>query len=189
MNAVPSDPALRNATAATPRFNSDLLQVAKTYPVLVSRFLQERHANGEYSAAAMRQFHPDLRELDDATGYTAQTKAETGHFRTTTVVQTYDNRAALILTHRCLVYCRFCFRKDFVGFPSSQIDLAQIEAGLDYIAGNEKIIDVLVTGGDPLALSNAKLLPILRRLAAIRHVGTIRIHSRAVSVAPERIDD
>jgi lysine 2,3-aminomutase len=89
----------------------------------------------------------------------------------------------------CPVYCRFCFRRESVGpgQPTMLSDAALAEA-CDYIAARPEIWEVVLTGGDPLALSPRRIAAVTARLAAIAHVKILRWHSRVPVVAPERID-
>lgn len=167
----------------------ELARVEATYPVAVTPFLTRRVREGNYSLQALRQFLPDARELDKIDGFVADPTGEGELHPEESVLQTYDNRLALMLTHQCLVYCRFCFRKDFVGFPEHQISEKQLEHALNYVATHTAIEDVLLSGGDPLALPNKKLIPFLKRLTQVPHLKAIRIHSRAISTVPSRIDD
>jgi KamA family protein len=178
-------------------FASDLLgqplsssqKVASVFPFKLSRFLADRITDGTYSLAAARQYLPDARELIEAPAATFDPCNEGAYKVADQVIQRYENRAALIATHHCLVYCRFCFRRDFVGYKESRIATEALEAGIEYLASNPANRDVLLTGGDPLALPNRQLIPLLRRLSDIPHLRVIRIHSRALSVQPDRFND
>jgi KamA family protein len=164
-------------------------KVAGLFPFKLSRFLSDRLAAGTYSLSAARQFLPDGRELIDVATAAFDPCNEASYKVADQVIQRYQNRAALVATHHCLVYCRFCFRRDFVGFKASRITDDALESGLRYLESNSANRDVLVTGGDPLALPNRQLIPLLERLSAIPHLQVIRVHSRALSVQPDRIDD
>ena len=94
----------------------------------------------------------------------------------------------LKVTHTCAVYCRFCFRRDMVG-PGGDGDLtgADLDAALTYVAERPEVWEVILTGGDPLVLSDRRLAHLLGRLAAIDHVKVIRIHTRMPVADPARI--
>lgn len=167
----------------------ELSRVDATYPFALSPFLARRVEEGTYSLEALRQYLPDARELDQVAGYVADPTGEGDLHPEESILQTYDNRLAMVLTHQCLVYCRFCFRKDFVGFPEHQISNTQLEQALAYVTAHTEIEDVLLSGGDPLAMPNRRLIPFLKRLIQIPHLKAIRIHSRAVATVPSRIDN
>ncbi len=75
-----------------------------------------------------------------------------------------------------------------MGFPEHQVSDADLEHALAYVATHSEIEDILLSGGDPLAMPNRRLIPFLKRLIQIPHLKTIRIHSRAVATVPTRID-
>jgi lysine 2,3-aminomutase len=100
----------------------------------------------------------------------------------------YPDRVLLLITDRCPMYCRFCTRKRMVG-RTSDITERTIAAGIEYIRAHTEIRDVLLSGGDPLMVNDAKLEGIISRLRAIPHVEIIRIGTRFPCVLPSRITD
>jgi lysine 2,3-aminomutase len=100
-------------------------------------------------------------------------------------VHRYNDRVLLKLLTVCPVYCRFCFRRETVGRgKGDMLSSAETQAALDYIAATLQIYEVILTGGDPLALSPRRLRAVAERLAAIPHVAVLRIHTRAPTAAP-----
>jgi lysine 2,3-aminomutase len=88
----------------------------------------------------------------------------------------------------CPVYCRFCFRRAKIGqADGGMLPAEQLDGALEYIAGHQSIREVILSGGDPLGLSDRRLAEILDRLDAIDHVDTVRIHSRVPVADPTRI--
>lgn len=172
----------------TAQDSETLEQVDNTYPVKVSEFLTRRIAEGNYGQSAARQFVPDQRELISGDGFTVDPVGESTLRPAIAVVQAYENRVAIVATQRCLAYCRYCFRKHFVGHDANSVPPEAQDQAVEYLRDNAHITDVLLTGGDPLAMPNRRLLPFLDQVLSIPHVKTVRVHSRAVSVRPERID-
>ncbi|WP_353269610.1 KamA family radical SAM protein [Wolbachia endosymbiont (group A) of Myopa testacea] len=168
---------------------SQLKDVANKYPVLMTPFITKRISNGTYSKNAALQYLPNVQELTDNLGSKYDPCNERSFKQTNNLIRKYSNRVALILTHRCLSYCRFCFRKDFVGYDNQSIKLQDIEDSINYIENHSECRDVLLSGGDPLAISNKSLFPVLERLCLIPHVKSLRIHTRALSLAPHRINN
>lgn len=113
---------------------------------------------------------------------------EDTHNPVKTVVHKYPDRALFLVVDRCGIYCRHCNRRRLVGGEQPP-NHDEIDEGLAYIAKTKRIRDVLLSGGDPLLLSTARLDSILTRLRAIKHVETIRIGTRLPVVCPMRIDD
>lgn len=99
----------------------------------------------------------------------------------------YPDRVLLLVTDQCSMYCRHCTRRRFAGQHDSAIAMEQIDRCIDYVARTPQVRDVLLSGGDPLLLSDDKLEYIISRLRAIEHVEIIRIGSRTPVVCPQRI--
>ena len=104
------------------------------------------------------------------------------------VVHRYPDRALFLVTDYCSTYCRYCTRSRMVGDRSTRrFDIRQWERALAYIENTPSIRDVLLSGGDPLTLSNDRLEWLLSRLRCIPHVEFIRIGTKAPVVLPQRI--
>ena len=137
-----------------------------------------------------RQFLPNAAELDRNASELADPIGDAAHSPVEGIVHRYPDRVLLKLLHVCPVYCRFCFRREMVG-PGASATLAApaVEAAIAYIAQHPAIWEVILTGGDPLALSPRRLNEVMTRLAAIDHVKIIRLHSRVPAVDPGRVTD
>jgi len=105
------------------------------------------------------------------------------------IVHRYPDRVLLYTNHNCAVYCRFCTRKRKVGNPASMPDRDEEDEAIAYIAEHREIRDVIVSGGDPLSLSNNRLERLLGKIHAIPHVEIIRVGTRNPVTLPQRIDD
>lgn len=167
----------------------ELVKTVGVYPFALTPFLRQRVEEGTYSLAALRQFLPVAQELQDTVGFSSDPAGESHKHPIPAILQTYENRLVILLSYQCLVYCRFCVRKALVGKPEYTITHEQLEQALSYVRAHSEIEDVVLSGGDPLAVPNRHLLPFLRELLAIPHVKVIRIDSRALSTMPKRIDE
>ncbi len=104
------------------------------------------------------------------------------------IVHRYPDRVLFLVTDLCATYCRYCTRSRIFGREHSCfIDTAKWQRALDYIAANPNIRDVLLSGGDPLTLSDDRLEWLLSRLKDISHVELIRIGTKVPAVLPQRI--
>jgi lysine 2,3-aminomutase len=103
------------------------------------------------------------------------------------ITHRYPDRVLFYTTHNCPVYCRHCTRKRKVADPTSAAARKQVDDGLDYIALHPEIRDVVISGGDPLSLSDERLDDILGRLRAIPHVEIFRLGTRNLVTLPQRI--
>jgi len=102
------------------------------------------------------------------------------------LVHRYPDRVLLMVTTQCPIYCRFCTRKRLIGQPG-YVTKQTIQQGIDYIAQHPEVRDVILSGGDPLLLSDDYLEWILKSLRAIPHLELIRIGSRVPGSLPQRI--
>jgi len=115
--------------------------------------------------------------------------ADEAHTPVPGVTRRHRDRALLKPTYACAVYCRFCFRRYAVGQGEETLRRGELEAALSYIAKTTELWEVILTGGDPLVLSDGRLAEILDRLRAIEHVKVLRVHTRAPAVLPARVTD
>ena len=113
--------------------------------------------------------------------------AEEAHMAAPGVTHRYPDRVLFYVTHNCPVYCRHCTRKRKVGDPESAQRRDELESGLRYIEQNRAVRDVLLSGGDPLTLSDVRLQELLERLARIEHVEVLRLGTRNPVTLPQRI--
>ncbi|MCA0425233.1 MAG: lysine-2,3-aminomutase-like protein [Proteobacteria bacterium] len=135
-----------------------------------------------------RQFLPTAAELVTLPEERADPIGDHVHSPLPGLVHRYPDRVLLKLTHTCPVYCRFCFRREMVGpAGDGMMDRAAFEAALAYVAARPEIVEVILTGGDPLILSARRIAEVTRSIAAIAHVRILRWHTRVPVVAPERI--
>ncbi len=113
--------------------------------------------------------------------------AEESHMPVPGLTHRYPDRVLLYVSHHCPVYCRHCTRKRKVSDPGSAPLKNQIDTAISYIEKNSEIRDVLVSGGDPLSLSDDRLVEIFRKLRKIPHVEILRLSTRNLVTLPQRI--
>ncbi|MFZ5597284.1 MAG: lysine 2,3-aminomutase [Bacillota bacterium] len=99
----------------------------------------------------------------------------------------YPDRALLLVTDTCSMYCRHCTRRRLAGQQDKAMPVSRLDRAIAYIKNNSAIRDVVISGGDPLTLSDGHIEGILRKLRSIRHVEIIRIGTRTPVVLPQRI--
>jgi lysine 2,3-aminomutase len=166
----------------------ELERVAARYAVAITPAMAGLVEPGEPSDPIARQFVPTSAELEHAAGERDDPIGDDAHSPCEGIVHRYPDRVLLKLTHVCAVYCRFCFRRERVGPRGRGMLLARAQSrALAYIADRPQIWEVILSGGDPLILSDRRLGDVMKRLAAIRHVKVVRIHTKMPVVAPERI--
>jgi lysine 2,3-aminomutase len=131
------------------------------------------------------QYVPTVQELEIEDGI-VDSLAEDAHSPVPNITHRYPDRALFLVSPVCASYCRFCTRRRKVGDPE-KIPMAQLESAFRYLEEHSEIRDVIMSGGDPLLLSDRRLDEICARLRAIPHLEIIRIGSRVPCHLPERI--
>ena len=139
----------------------------------------------EIGDANWNQFIPTVQELEIVDGV-IDSLDEDGDSPVPNITHRYPDRVLFLVSPVCASYCRFCTRRRKVGDPE-KIPLNQYESAFEYIAAHPEVRDVILSGGDPMMLSDRRLEYILQRLRAIPHVEIIRLGSRITSHLPERI--
>ena len=134
-----------------------------------------------------RQAVPTAHELEAAPYESADPLHEDTDSPVKGLTHRYPDRVLFLVTDQCSMYCRHCTRRRFAGQHDKAVPWEQIEACIDYIRRHTEVRDVLLSGGDPLMLSDALLERILIELRAIEHVEIIRIGTRTPVVCPQRI--
>lgn len=102
------------------------------------------------------------------------------------IVHRYPDRVLFLITHECAFYCRYCTRRRIVG-DQEAISTRMLDRAIDYVRSNTKVRDVLLSGGDPLGVPDARLEYVIAALRRIEHVEIIRIGTRMPVVMPQRI--
>jgi lysine 2,3-aminomutase len=135
--------------------------------------------------AMWNQYIPSMQELDIHDGV-IDSLDEDGDSPVPNITHRYPDRALFLVSPVCASYCRFCTRRRKVG-DAEKIPLNQYDSAFEYLAQHTEIRDVILSGGDPMMLSDRRLEYIFQRLRAIPHIEIIRIGSRITSHLPERI--
>jgi len=132
-----------------------------------------------------KQCVPDEIELEDIDA-AEDPLAEEDMSPVPNIVHRYPDRALFLTTSQCGLYCRFCTRKRKVG-DSTKISMRNLESAFKYLEEHNEISDVILSGGDPLMLTDAMLEKILIRLREIKHIQVIRLGTKMPCVLPQRI--
>jgi lysine 2,3-aminomutase len=165
-----------------------ITRVAGQFAVGISRQMRALIDGTAPNDPIAAQFVPSTLELHRTPEEIADPIGDETHSPAAGIVHRYPDRVLFKLTSACPVYCRFCFRRETVGKSSGALDELEVEQALRYIESNPKIWEVVLSGGDPLILSQRRLKAIMQRLEAIDHVEVIRFHTRVPVVQPESID-
>ena len=191
--SAPSDttlrsvPALQKAGLVPPGPQSRLDAVAQRYAIAVPPAVRALIEHPDDPIG--RQFIPDAAELDLASHESPDPIADDALSPVKGIVHRYPDRALLKPLLICPVYCRFCFRREHVGPDGGLLSDADLAAAYAWLAGRTAIREVILTGGDPLMLSPRRLQAIIRALSEIRHIETLRVHTRVPVAAPRQVTD
>ncbi|MEO7478415.1 MAG: EF-P beta-lysylation protein EpmB [Lysobacteraceae bacterium] len=157
------------------------------FPLRVPRGFVAKMRGGDPYDPLLRQVLPVLDEERIVPGFDFDAVGDGAARGAAGVIHKYAGRALLIATGSCAVHCRYCFRRHFP-YADETAAAAHWGEALDYLQANPDIDEVLLSGGDPLSLSTAKLAEFTDAIAHISHVRRLRIHTRLPMVLPERID-
>ncbi|MBM4220958.1 MAG: radical SAM protein, partial [Gammaproteobacteria bacterium] len=163
-------------------------EAAASFPLRVPRGFVARMRHGDAADPLLRQVLPVEAETGIAPGFGSDPVGDLDSVLAPGLLQKYSGRALLITTGACAVHCRYCFRRNFP-YSGHSATPGVLEAALDSIAADHSLEEIILSGGDPLALGNGRLAGIIHALDRIPHVGRIRLHTRLPVVLPERIDD
>lgn len=157
-----------------------------TFPLLAPRGFVARMRKGDPHDPLLRQIWPSRAELERVAGFTADPVREQA-LAAQGLVRKYAGRALLIASGTCPVHCRYCFRRDFP-YQTQLAARADWEPAIERLGATPDIREAILSGGDPLSLSNHRLRDLVGKLAATP-IQTLRIHTRFPIVVPERVDD
>jgi len=138
--------------------------------------------------ALLAQVMPDHRETEVNDGFNTDPVGDLEAMNTPGLIHKYKNRALFIVTGACAIHCRYCFRRHFP-YADSQINRENWEPAFNYLRQHNKITEIILSGGDPLMISDEKFSQLIDELEKISQLKRLRIHSRIPSVLPERVND
>ncbi len=150
----------------------------------VPKRLVQKISKGKWEDPILRQFLPTLEELKPSPLFVLDPVADGASRKKPKLLHKYHGRALLICTSACAMHCRYCFRQHFDYETSDKL----FREELNEIANETSLSEVLLSGGDPLSLSDMQLGNLLSALNAIPHIKRIRFHTRFPIGIPERID-
>ncbi|PIE83436.1 MAG: EF-P beta-lysylation protein EpmB [Candidatus Contendobacter odensis] len=159
---------------------------ATQFSLRVPRGLVAQMRQGDPNDPLLRQVWPRAAETADVSGFVADPVGDQQARTAPGVLHKYQGRALLIVTGACAVHCRYCFRREYPYSDHAGMDNWQ--PALAYLKADASIDEIILSGGDPLSLSNQRLSVLLAQLAVIPHLQRLRIHTRQPVVLPERVD-
>ncbi len=157
------------------------------FPVRVTRYYASLIEKGNAKDPLLLQVLADKREQQSVPGYSLDAVGDMAAMKAPGLIHKYHSRVLLTVTGACPIHCRYCFRRHFP-YSDSSPDLQLHSEVMSYLSSHREINEVILSGGDPLMLSDQKLSSLIRQLNQLSHIRYLRIHSRLLSVLPERIN-
>lgn len=169
-----------------PKLVEPARRVARGFALLAPRGYVARMRRGDVRDPLLRQVLPLDDEERPAPGFTPDPVGDLAAMMAPGVLQKYQGRVLLTATGACAVHCRYCFRRHF---PYAEANAAASgwSNALESIAADTSVREVILSGGDPLTLSDRRLAALARALSDIGHVQRLRVHTRLPIVLPERV--
>jgi EF-P beta-lysylation protein EpmB len=158
------------------------------FPLRVTRYFASLIEKGNPRDPLLLQVLPVANELRLADGYSRDAVDDQSYMPVPGLIHKYHGRVLLTMTGACAVHCRYCFRRHFP-YAEASADYKLDERVMDYLSRHVDVSEVILSGGDPLMLSDRRLAELVDNLNRIPHIDTLRIHSRLMSVLPERINE
>lgn len=153
------------------------------FPLKVPKHFAHQIEKGNPEDPLLRQILPGLVEKTIVEGFSIDPVGDLKANPTPSLIHKYHGRALLIASGRCDIHCRYCFRRHF---PYQQAQKRHWQTALKQIATDPSIEEIILSGGDPLSLSENSLIELVTALETIPHLTTLRLHSRTPIVAPSR---
>jgi lysine 2,3-aminomutase len=163
-----------------------LEEVVQRHPIRVTHYYMSLIDWDDPNDPIRKMAIPSLDEFSLEGSY--DTSGEKDNTKLRGLQHKYEETALILATNRCATYCRHCFRKRLVGLPSEEI-VERFEEAAKYVKQHQEINNVLISGGDPLVLSNEIIEKFLSILSDIPHIRFIRFGSRAPVTYPSRFED
>ncbi|MDX2458282.1 MAG: EF-P beta-lysylation protein EpmB [Gammaproteobacteria bacterium] len=157
------------------------------FPLRVPHGFVQRMNKGDSRDPLLLQVLPVQQETVATDGFLCDPLEELDSMPIPGLLHKYRGRALLTVTGACAIHCRYCFRRHFP-YADANPTIDHWQPSIKYIERHPDITELILSGGDPLTLTDARLQSLTDELASIDHLRTLRIHTRLPIVLPERID-
>lgn len=189
-NAVTSVEALTGAIELTPaELEGARRAEAQGLPIAITPYYLSLVDRTDPRCPVRLQCVPHALESEEVEGDLVDPLGEVEHEVAPHLVQRYPDRALLLATDQCAVYCRFCTRSRIVGSGGGAVPTPDLEPAFAYLRAHPEVRDVIVSGGDPLAMATSRIVRIVETLRAIPSLDTIRLATRVPVTLPMRVTD
>ncbi len=156
--------------------------------MLVTSEFASRIEKRNWNDPLLKQVWPADEEAVEADGFKLDPVGDGNARVEAGLLHKYEARVLLIATGACAIHCRYCFRRHYP-YSEEPKSTEQWEPAIEHIRSDKSIHEVILSGGDPLMLSDLKLSRLVEKIESIPHVERLRIHTRLPIVLPSRVDD
>jgi EF-P beta-lysylation protein EpmB len=163
-------------------------QAISQFPVRVPYAFANRIQTDNPDDPLLRQVFPYLDEENETQGYVIDPLAESDVQPVQGLLQKYNSRVLSITTGACAIHCRYCFRRHFP-YQKASANGEHLKQSLEFIQSDKSITEIILSGGDPLSLSDRRLIELCDSLSQIDHIKRIRFHTRIPVVLPARLSE
>lgn len=186
-DAITDPTELLSVLGLDPSSLAGMQAAARDFPLRVPRGFVARMRRGDPFDPLLLQVLPTAAELIAQAGFGTDPVGDLDSRQGDGLLQKYAGRALLIATGACAVHCRYCFRRHFP-YAAETASSHAWQGALDQLAADPTVHEVILSGGDPLSLSDRRLTQLTTALQTIPHIKRLRIHTRQPIVLPERVD-
>lgn len=166
--------------------NEQVLEASNQFRTFVTESFLNRMGKGDPNDPLFKQVWADPLELLEQAGFETDPLDEKSANPVPGLLHKYHGRVLIITNSHCAINCRFCFRRSFP-YSDNHFSSKHRQAIFDYLKSDPSIEEVILSGGDPLLLNNARLTELLALFESVGHIKRLRIHSRIPIVLPSRI--
>lgn len=167
---------------------TEVIQASETFSLRVPEPYLQRIEAGNPNDPLLRQILPLGEELHTTEGFSADPVGDAASRNLPGLLHKYHGRVLLITTGACGIHCRYCFRRHYP-YQDDKLNEEHWQGILTYLREEPEITEVILSGGDPLTLSDQRLQKQLQDLSDIPHLQRLRIHSRQAIVLPQRVTE
>jgi L-lysine 2,3-aminomutase len=187
-DAIRTPAALCEALGLPPEMAEQAAAAAGAFPVFVPPSYLARIERGNPTDPLLLQVWPAPAEDAVIEGFAADPVDDAAFAMRPGLLQKYAGRALMVLTGACAIHCRYCFRRHYP-YQESPPTESVWEAAIEAIEQDSSIDEIILSGGDPLTVTDARLAWLADRLAAVPHLRRIRVHTRLPVMIPSRVTD
>jgi lysine 2,3-aminomutase len=186
-HSIRTPDALKKVLRLTAAEEEGFLATREVFQMAITPYYASLMDPSDPACPVRRQAVPNIAETHVTDAEMRDPLTEDEHVVAPGLVHRYPDRALLLVNNMCAMYCRFCTRKRYTGAVNETLPKAEFQQVLDYLHAHPEVRDVLVSGGDPLMMADARLDELLAGLRSVPSVEVIRIGTRVPVVLPMRV--